>query len=69
MKLPEKKYRIEINLKESSVIRKFPCGMRLPNFIVLEEIWEETGCDVPGEFGSWICPHCDCKYYFHLYCK
>ena len=69
MKLPDKKYRIEINLKEWFIIRKFPCGMKLQNFIILEKIWEETGCDISGEFGSWKCFHCRCQYYFQLYYK
>jgi len=61
------KFVIELDLSRPIVIRTFPCGMRLPMFIILEDIWQETGCDVPGEKGAWICPHCDNKYFFYLF--
>lgn len=64
---PEMKYRIELNLKDYKKIKVMPCGIKLPVFIVLEDIWEKTGCDVEGENGVWYCDHCNSKYYFHLY--
>ena len=48
---------------------ELPCGLKIPGFILLEDIWEQTGCDIPGEKGHWICHHCSQKYFFYLFDK
>lgn len=61
------RYKIELDICETSKMISLPCGIRLPNFIILEDIWEQTGCDIPKEKGKWLCDHCNNFYFFYLF--
>ena len=60
-------YRIELDVYEPSKMISLPCGIRLPAFIILEDIWQQTGCDIPREKGKWFCNHCNQCYFFYLF--
>lgn len=69
MEFKRTNFKLEVNICNVNNIVRLPCGFKPPGFIILEDIWIQTGCDIPGERGHWICPHCDLKYFFYLYQK
>ena len=61
------KFIIEVDLSSFNSNVTLQCGLRIPGFILLEDIWLNTGCDTPGEKGHWVCYHCSEKYFFYLF--
>ena len=61
------RYKIELDICDISKMIYLQCGINLPSFIILEDIWNQTGCDVPGEKGKWLCDHCNQVYFFYLF--
>ena len=60
-------YKLELSLENTGNYIYLPCKMKVQKYIVLEDIWEQTGCDMPRERGKWICGHCNSCYFFYLY--
>lgn len=61
------KFLLEISLENPDDLIYLPCDIKSPKYIILEDIWEQTGCDMPRERGKWICNHCKQCYFFYLY--
>ena len=61
------RFKIELNLEKPFEKIELPCGCKNLTYIFLENIWQETGADMPGEKGHWICEKCNIKYFFYLY--
>ena len=61
------KFKIEISLENAGNFIYMPCGLKIQKYIVLEDIWEATGCDMPKERGKWTCTHCNQCYFFYLF--
>ena len=61
------KYKIELSLENTTEYIYLPCGFTAQKYIILEDIWEQTGCDIPKERGKWYCCHCSDKYFFYLF--
>ena len=61
------KYKLELSLENAGNWISLPCGIKSPKYIILEDIWEQTGCDMPRERGKWICNHCKQCYFFYLF--
>lgn len=61
------KYKLELTLENPCDSIYLPCGIKSPKYIILEDIWDQTGCDMPRERGKWICNHCKQCYFFYLF--
>lgn len=60
-------YKLELSLENADDRVSLPCGIKSPKYIILEDIWEQTGCDIAGERGKWVCNHCKQCYFFYLF--
>ncbi len=60
-------YKLELSLENTDDRISLPCGIKSPKYIILEDIWEQTGCDIAGERGKWVCNHCKECYFFYLF--
>lgn len=61
------RYKLELSIDNPDDRISLPCGIKSPKYIILEDIWDQTGCDVPGERGKWICNHCKQCYFFYIF--
>lgn len=58
---------MELDLSSADRYIILPCGHRTHGYVLLEDVWQETGCDMPREKGHWVCKHCFKKYFFYLF--
>jgi hypothetical protein len=58
---------MELDLSSADGYITLPCGYRTVGYVLLEDVWQETGCDMPRERGHWTCGHCFKKYFFYLF--
>ena len=61
------RFLLEISLNNPVERIRLPCGIKSPKYIILEDIWNQTGCDMPRERGKWFCNHCKQCYFFYLF--
>lgn len=61
------RYKIELKLNDFNKKIILPCGVYCDISALLEDIWQQTGCDIEKESGHWVCSHCNKKYFFYLY--
>ena len=61
------RFKLEVSLENPNDWIYLPCGIKSPKYIILEDIWDQTGCDMPNKKGKWFCNHCEQRYFFYLF--